>query len=215
MRMGINVPDKLLKRVKSLQPEVNISQVCREALTNHATIQELAAERVARNGAVLERTADLADALPVEPDWVGYALTDAEKWLLKVDPDDWDDFWQLYDQEEQEVGGSTTAVNIFAHRYGNKKDFSDRWDENRANWGGHRAHRRHFAELYAVAEKSYKGAWLAYMKEARRKQREHFEAEYHRVKVARDKANQAAFDPQLPPQILDQPGHAAMDRQEP
>lgn len=212
--MGINVPDKLLKRVKSLDPDINISQLCREALAHQATIQELAVERVARNGAVLKRISEFADALPVEPDWVGYALKDAEKWLLKVDPDDWDEFWQLYDQDEQEGGDSTYAINIFAHRHGNKKDFSDRWHENRANWSGHRANRRHFAELEAAAEKSYKGAWLAYMKEARRKQREHFEAEYHRLKTKRDKANQAAFDPQPPPQILDQPGYSAMARQE-
>ena len=212
--MGINVPDKLLKRVKSLDPDINISQVCREALANHATIQELAVERVARNGAVLERTADLANTLPVEPDWAGYALTDAEKWLLNVDPDDWDDFWQLYDQEEKEGRDLTIAVELFIRRYGGK-DFSDRWDENLANWGERRAHRRHFAELSAVAHKEYIGVWLAYMKEARRKQREYFEAEYHRVKAKRDQANQAAFDPQLPPQILDQPGYAAMARQEP
>ena len=211
--MGINVPDDLLKRVKSLQPEVNISQVCREALANHVTIQELAVEQVARNGAALERTKELATTLPVEPDWVGYALTDAAYWLLNVDPDDWDEFWQLYDQDERE-GKDLLNVIIFAHRYGSK-DFSDRWDENRANWSGHRVNRRHFAELHAAAEKSYKGAWLAYMKEARRKQREYFEVKYHREKVARDKANQAAFDPQLPPQILDQPGYAAMARQEP
>lgn len=211
--MGINVPDDLLQRVKSLDPDINISQVCREALANHATIQELAVERVARNGAVLERTKELATTLPVEPDWVNYALTDAAYWLLNVDPDDWDEFWQLYDQDERE-GKDLLNVIIFAHRYGSK-DFSDRWDENRANWSGHRANRRHFAELYAAAEKSYKGAWLAYMKEARRKQREHFEVEYHRLKVARDKTNQAAFDPQPPPQILDQPGYAAMERQEP
>lgn len=211
--MGINVPDKLLKRVKSLDPDINISQVCREALEKFATAQELAVEWVARNGAVLERTADLADDLPVEPDWVGYALTDAEYWLLNVDPEDWDEFWQLYDQYKKEGKDLLNAI-IFAHRYGSK-DFSDRWHENWANWSGHRANRRHFDELHAVAEKSYKGAWLAYMKEARRKQREHFAAEYHRVKVARDKANQAAFDPQLPPQILDQPGYAAGSRQEP
>ena len=213
--MGINVPDKLLKRVKSLDPAINISQVCREALENHATTQELAAERVARNGAALERTADLANTLPVEPDWIGYALTDAESWLLEVTPDDWDELWELYDQDERDGKDLTIAVNIFAHRYGNRKDFSDRWDENLANWGEHRANRRRYAELYAAAEKSYKEARLAYMQAARRKQREHFEAEYHRLKVKREKANQAAFDPQPPPQILDQPGYAAAFRHEP
>ena len=213
--MGINVPDDLLKRVKSLDPAINISRVCREALANHATNQERAAERLAQDGAALERIAELANALPVEPDWVGYALTDAENWLLEVSPDDWDELWELYDQDERDGKDLTTVVNIFAHRYGNRKDFSDRWDENLSTWGEHRANRRRYAELYAAAEKSYKGARLAYMKEARRKQREYFEAEYHRVKVTRDKANQAAFDPQLPPQILDQPGYAAAFRQEP
>lgn len=214
MRIGINVPDDLLKRVKSLDPNINISQICREALANHATTQELAAKWLVQDGAALERIAELANARPVEPDWVGYALTDAACWLWNVDPDDWDEFWELYDQDEREGKDLTKVIDIYAHRY-RSKDFSDRWRENEANWGDHRANRRHFAELYAAAEKSYKGVWLAYMQAARRKQTEHFKAKYRELKVEREKAHQAAYDPQLPPRILDQPGYAAAFRQEP
>ena len=36
MRIGINVPNGLLDRVKQIRPEVNVSQVCRGALEQSA-----------------------------------------------------------------------------------------------------------------------------------------------------------------------------------
>lgn len=213
MRIGINVPNDLLNRVKDLQPEVNISQVCREALEKLATTKELAVERVGRDGAVLERVVEFANALPVEPDWVGYGLVDAAAWVSSVSPDDWDEFWEMYDEDQQDGMPSVIAVNCFALRYGGK-DFSDRWQENEANWGFHRANRRRYPELHGSAQKDYIGAWLAYVKEVRRRQKEHFAVKHQGLRAKRDKANQARWNPQPPPQILDQPGYAATFRQD-
>ena len=42
MRVGINVPDELLRRVKEIRPQVNVSQVCRQALERCVEIAEMA-----------------------------------------------------------------------------------------------------------------------------------------------------------------------------
>lgn len=214
MRIGINVPNDLLNRVKALQPQVNISQVCREALTKLADNHDLAVERVARSGITLERAAEFAELQPVEPDWVGYGLEDAAAWVSKVSPEDWDDFWEMYDEDHQDGMPLSLAVNCFALRYGGK-DFSDRWSENTANWGFQRANRYRYPELYDSAQKDYLSGWLAFVREVRRRQKEHFEVKYQELRAEWDRANQARWNPQPPPQILDQPGYAATFRQDP
>ena len=45
MRLGINVPDELLRRVKEIRPRVNVSQVCRQALERYVDIAEQAKRR--------------------------------------------------------------------------------------------------------------------------------------------------------------------------
>ena len=43
MRIGVNIPDDLLRRLDVLKPELNISQVCREAVLMHVERYEAAA----------------------------------------------------------------------------------------------------------------------------------------------------------------------------
>ena len=50
MRIGINVPNELLQRVKAIRPEVNVSQICREALEESARNAERVRARVAADG---------------------------------------------------------------------------------------------------------------------------------------------------------------------
>ena len=50
MRIGINVPDELLKQVKQVRPEVNVSQVCRDALADHVEVARRAAARAVSDG---------------------------------------------------------------------------------------------------------------------------------------------------------------------
>ena len=214
MRIGINVPNDLLNRVKTLQPQVNISQVCREALTKLADNHDLAVERVARSGVTLERAAEFAERQPVEPNWVGYGLEDAATWVSKVSPDDWDEFWERYDEDQQDGMPLVLVVNCFALTYGGK-DFSARWYENTASWSSHRANRYRYPELYDSAQKDYLAGWLGFVREVRRKQKEYFEVKYQEFQAEWDKANQARWNPQPPPQILDQPGYAATFRQDP
>ena len=70
MRIGINVPDELLKELKQVRPEVNVSQVCREALANRVEVARRAADRAIGDGVdehVPEARPVLLQSLPSSP----------------------------------------------------------------------------------------------------------------------------------------------------
>ena len=77
MRIGVNIPDKLLRRVKNIRPEVNVSQVCRQALEDRAALAERVKKQVEEDGmeAHTRRFFEPGHAPLPEPDWVGYAWT--------------------------------------------------------------------------------------------------------------------------------------------
>ena len=85
MRIGINVPDRVLNRIKALDPEVNVSKMCRQALEDYCAVLERARERVASDG-VHEQVVRCPKGNSIEPDWVGYALDDARDWVNAIDP---------------------------------------------------------------------------------------------------------------------------------
>ncbi len=85
MRIGINVPDELLKELKQVRPEVNVSQVCRGALADRVdqwhggqalTLPYAIAmhEATAGGGACSEARPSSVAKPPIEPDWEAYAL---------------------------------------------------------------------------------------------------------------------------------------------
>ena len=50
MRIGINVPNDLIKQVKAIDPDVNVSHICREALKSYVANAGRVAERVVGDG---------------------------------------------------------------------------------------------------------------------------------------------------------------------
>ena len=82
----------LLKKVREIRPEVNVSQICRDALEEYVRKSGRVAAQVADDGieAHLARIGE-SDLFPLaEPDWEGLALEDARDWLAKATPEDWD-----------------------------------------------------------------------------------------------------------------------------
>ena len=76
MRVGINVPDELLRRVKEIRPQVNVSQVCRQALERRVEIAEMAkAQAIADDvDEDVDRLAQSIKAPMIEPDWAAHTL---------------------------------------------------------------------------------------------------------------------------------------------
>ena len=50
MRIGVNIPDELLQRVREIRPEVNVSQICRQALEDRAALAERVKAQVEEDG---------------------------------------------------------------------------------------------------------------------------------------------------------------------
>ena len=109
MRIGINVPNELLKRVKAIRPEVNVSQICRDALEEHVRKDDRVAAQVAADGVEdhLARIGE-SDLFPIiEPDWEGFALEDVRDWLSKATTENWEryldyrHFLERHDREDE------------------------------------------------------------------------------------------------------------------
>ena len=91
MRIGVNIPDELLQRVRVLRPEVNVSQICRQALEDRAALAERVKAQVEGDGmgTHIQRFLGPNYAPLPEPDWVGHAMDDARSWVESVDPSEW------------------------------------------------------------------------------------------------------------------------------
>ena len=214
MRLGINIPDKLIKRIKELDPGVNISQVCRETLKSHCR----ALERINNwiddyDDEVEEQVMRLSQEPPVEPDWVGYGLEAARDWVRVVEPRVWQYFWHSHDGFKAE--GDPTPLIAFYSGSG-VNSFHARFMEHeswfrpplaRPTEGDRR-------DAFDKAREDYHRAWLGYVNEVRRKQLQYYEERRNRVLAEREEALKALPEPEVPPQLLKGPTERGSSRQD-
>ena len=206
MRIGINVPDELLRRVKEIRPPVSVSQVCRQALERYVEIAEMA-----RSQAIADRVADEVDRLAesvkppmVEPDWVAYALEDARDWIRGVTPEEWKLFIHQSDILRKQGRDEAEMVDVWSqgrnnsgllqHLYDNRAWFEYRFEEWLEIGDG--------PDLHHKAREEYSRAWLGYVHEARRKLESHYKDRYDRVMAERAERRKSVPDPELPPQLV-------------
>lgn len=174
MRIGVNIPNELMRRLEPLKPELNISQVCREALEakaqNHEqmlarledeTIQQAVSE-------VWEQEKELLAA--IEFDWEMLGYEDAQAWVEAAGWDEWEDLraqldrdkelnWPEWDFIPPVIGG----VKLFPNRTG---ELHQRMEEARKQnprfyiW----LLRRRNETDYKANQREYMTAWLKYTK---------------------------------------------------
>ena len=193
MRIGINVPNGLVQRVKEVNPDANFSQLCRDALEDYATRSERAREYCFGNLEDMQDTARKlieTDERPLlAPDWTRYGLEDAREWVRTVDIKEWERFFELYDFFLKRDGKE--EANSFVDHAGGPngvKRFHDRWFEHE--------------ELFDLLmdqdidvprqeyERDYYDAWLSYALEARRMYRDLVETERERILAERESNRQ-------------------------
>ena len=208
MRLGINVPNELLKRVKEIRPQVNVSKVCREALEHRVEIAERAKAQAIDDGLdePVARLAQFAEAPPIEPDWVAYALDDARNWTQSVTPEDWKMFiyqsdfrrakgWEEADMVDHWSGsGDDRGLTYRLYVMGESKEWFEHQFEEQFESGG--------PDLHEKAREEYSRAWLGYVHEARRKLEKLHKEEYDRVMAERAEYRQSRPAPELPQQLL-------------
>ena len=206
MRIGINVPNELLRQVKQIRPEVNISQVCREALQHHVEVAQRAIAQATSDGVDEQVTRlDRSVARPlIEPDWMAYALDDARDWVRTVTPEMWgqyiyqSDFLRKQGRDEAEMveiwSQNRDEKGLLVRLHENMKWFEDQFEEQFESGG--------VADPYYKAREEYCRAWLGYVNEVRRLLEKHRKDEYDRVMAERAEHRRFRPSTDLPPQLV-------------
>lgn len=203
MRIGINVPNELLQRVKAIKPEVNVSQVCRDALEEIVNNAQRLRTTVAANG-MDARAASLAnsDNYITEPDWQTYGWEDAMEWANSVSSDDWRECWTIYESDQRDGKGDYLPGPYFCwytpgvKRFYNREQANQAWFQQQSKLGG-------IGQSYREAEKKYDEAWFDCVSEVKRLVEQHRQAQRDRIMAEQEKARQSLPEPELPPQLRD------------
>ncbi len=174
VRIGVNIPNELMRRLEPLKPELNISQVCRDALeTKVAKYERMMAElndgeTITAVDGVWEREKEFLAAIDFDWEMLGYE--DAEAWTKAASWNDWDDLlerleadkklnWPEWDMVPPYIDGVKSyhhrelelSKRIRSARQQNR--YFDRW-----------LSRKQGRIDYKAIEREYMTAWLKYAK---------------------------------------------------
>ena len=192
MRIGINVPNELIRRVKQANPDVNLSQLCRAALEEYASKAERAQDYCFRNLEEMKETAKMlieSDGRQlVPPDWVAYGLEDARHWVRTVNIDEWERFFDLFDFFRGRDGEEANTFVDHARGQNGVKGFHDRWHDHKELFD--MLMDRDIDVPMFEYQRSYNDAWLSYALEARRIYRDLVETERERILTERESNRQ-------------------------
>ena len=169
VRIGVNIPNDLMRRLEPLKPELNISQVCREALEAKAARYEQMLIRLDDGeikeavGMVWEQEKEFLTV--IEVDWEMMACEDAEAWVKAAELKDWK---YLHHRQEVIRRQGRPAWDVPPPHLSGVKDFTERRGD--LNEKMRRQGDDFFDWLYdeqggidfASAEREYMTAWLAY-----------------------------------------------------
>lgn len=172
MRIGINVPNELMQRLEPLKPQLNISQVCREALAAKAEEYERMKTIIDNDDAIRaaaerfgEREAEFRAA--IEVDWPRLGHEDALAWVKAAS---WEEWWDLREdisimKEEHRplwefvFPAVIDGVPNFFTRMGELHDREREMEKNHHGFSrwylGHRSD-------YQADREAYMTAWLAF-----------------------------------------------------
>jgi hypothetical protein len=162
MRLGINVPDDLIKRLEPMKPFVNLSKLCRDVISNYVLLFEKAKQQAGNN--VTDKIVhDLFEARkPIVVDWELLGLQDAKQWASLATDDDWDRIFEVLDYFERdgkspfEERASVPRVQGVATYYDRQYEYDvdDGWFAQRIN---------DQSNPYTVAQLEYQRGFLSYI----------------------------------------------------
>ena len=170
VRIGVNIPNELMKRLEPLKPELNISQVCREALEAKAAKHEQMLARLDDSSvrAAIDRVWEQEKEFlaVIEMDWEMAGYEDAEGWAKAAE---WKDWEHLHHRQDVIQRQGRPAWDFPPPSLPGVKDFRERHGELYARM--HQQGDDFFDWLYdgerdgindAAAEREYMTAWLSY-----------------------------------------------------
>ena len=206
MRIGVNVPNELLRQVKEITPKVNVSEVCREALRRHVEVSQRAVQQAAADNVVEQvMRLDESTVTPmIEPDWVGLALDDARAWVSAVTPEIWEKMIAQSDFLRKKGRDDIEMADLWSQEDG-AKGFWTSYHDNRDWFLNQHEIMLETSESFnplELAKQKYCRTWLAYVYEVRRLLEKHRKEEYNRIMAERAVAQESRPAPELPRQLL-------------
>ena len=200
MRIGINVPERVRNQIKKLDPDVNVSKMCCQALEDYCAVLERATERVASDGTD-EQVVRLSEGRLDEPDWAGYALDDVRDWVNQIDPETWDEFFELYESLKSKGEDVTWLPGSYCWMEGMEDKHFFAHSAKHSEWFFQQAKRNRDPRALTKARDEYTRAWLGYVTEVRRKQLQYVAERDERERAERERAWKARPEPEVPPQL--------------
>ena len=214
MRIGINIPNELMKRLEPLKPELNVSQICREAIMRHAEKYESAivnlddeATKTALKEVISE---DLRRRSILYVDWEAQGYESAVAWVQGAGWEDWNQ-WHSIQALLERQGRPEWDIDLPLRNSARDKIqcFDDRW---------HAFHSRIMSQsdefldwMYDnninpdrnAAMCEYGRAWVTYLKTAWQQIRQRREEWYEERRKERVAARRNRPEPEVPEHILD------------
>ena len=194
MRIGVNIPNDLYRRMEPIKHTINISQVCREAIETYVEDYERARDRLESDD--INETVDrlFSEEEQMTIDWKELGWTDAKTWVEAVDKENFEHLFHRVDILKKQ--GRPTWI-VPPPGAPEAKRFDQRaWE-----------HSEYFEHLFDLnqegdpqgdAEEEYGRAWLAYVcavrEEIQNLREERFRAEL--------KSPVVRAEPEVPEQLM-------------
>lgn len=159
MRIGINIPNSLLKRMEPIKQMINVSQVCRDAIEDRVVTYERAMQKARQDGmdemaAVLRREWE-----PIVVDWQAIGHEDARIWAEKATPDNFEHF--AHNLRVGRSHGRTPGIWMAPHIPGTKV-FGERQAEHE-EWFTQQCELDWDSNPYLRADEEYERGWTSYL----------------------------------------------------
>ncbi len=210
MRIGVNIPNELMRRLKPLKPGLNVSQVCRDALEAEVRNYENMRARLDDDdiqeavSRITRREQEFRAVLDVNWEKLGYE--DAADWVKVAE---WHDWERLHHGREIRRKDDRQTWEWQPHS-GKVKDFDDRYREF---FGRINQQSDDFLDWYEElggfdlrsAEQEYGNAWHAYTEavwELICQKKEEYREARRKERLA-ERENRPA--PEVPPHLLSEP----------
>lgn len=159
MRLGINIPNSLYKRMKPIKQRVNISQICRDAIEEWVNAYERGLEQ-AKHDEMEELVNQLKQAWkPYIVDWEEIGREDARIWAQKATPENFEHF--AHNLKVGRGHGRTPGVWMAPHLpdtpfYGQRQAEHEEWFIQQFDEDSN-------ANPYLIAQEEYERGWTSYL----------------------------------------------------
>ena len=195
MRIGVNIPNDLYRRMEPFKHTINISQLCREAIETYVEDYERARDRLEADhlDEAVERLSSEDELLEV--DWEELGWTDAKEWVDGASKEYFDHIFHKVDVLKRQGRPVWVAAEYPLHVEG-ANDFHQRVGEHN-KYFEHTITLNPEADPHKDAQEEYHRAWLAYLCAVREKIRQLREERFR----AKSKSPIVRAEPEVPDQL--------------